>query len=87
MPARGFQDGLPVGEGIGRTDRRTMALAGVAHGRWLFWDGRRDSLWAQALTPLESGVEHGITRTFAVRWIALRYRAEYEAVFGPLPRA
>jgi cytochrome c peroxidase len=84
MPERGFQDDLPVDEGIGHTDRRTMPLAGVAYARWLFWDGRRDSLWAQALTPLESEVEHGITRAFAVRWITVHYRREYEAVFGPL---
>jgi cytochrome c peroxidase len=44
MPERGFQDDLPVGERIGHTDRRTMPLAGVAYARWLFWDGRRDSL-------------------------------------------
>ena len=86
MPERDFQDDLPVGKGIGRTERRTMPLAGVAYARWLFWDGRRDSLWAQALTPLESRVEHGITRTFAVRRIASRYRREYEAIFGVLPR-
>jgi cytochrome c peroxidase len=84
MPQRGFQDGLRVGKGIGRTDRRTMPLAGVAYARWLFWDGRRDSLWAQALTPLESSVEHGITRTVAVRHIASHHRRTYEAVFGPL---
>jgi cytochrome c peroxidase len=87
MPERGFQDGRPFGTGIGETTRRTMPLAGAAYARWLFWDGRRDSLWAQALTPLESGAEHGITRTFAARWIAVRYRHEYEAVFGPLPSA
>ena len=84
VPERAFQDDLPVGKGIGRTRRRTMPLAGVGNARWLFWDGRRDSLWAQALTPLESPVEHGITRAFAVRRIAERYRREYEAVFGAL---
>jgi cytochrome c peroxidase len=86
VPERGFQDDLPVGKGIGRTERRTMPLAGVGYARWLFWDGRRDSLWAQALTPLESRVEHGITRAFAVRRIALHHRREYEAVFGALSR-
>jgi len=86
MPERGLQDGRPRGRGLGLTARRTMALAGVAYARWLFWDGRRDSLWAQALTPLESKVEHGITRTFAAHRLASRYRSAYEAVFGPLPR-
>lgn len=83
MPRRNFQDGLPVARGLGRTRRRTMPLAGVAYARWLFWDGRRDSLWAQALTPLESRVEHGITRAFAVRHVARRHRRAYERVFGP----
>jgi cytochrome c peroxidase len=86
MPERGFQDGLRLGRGLGRTKRRTMVLTGAAYGRWLFWDGRRDSLWAQALTPLESNVEHGITRTFAARRVAARYRYAYEQVFGKLPR-
>ena len=86
VPDRGFQDGRRVGKGIGSTTRRTMTLAGVAYARWLFWDGRRDSLWGQALTPLENPDEHGITRTFAARWVARQYRREYEAVFGPLPR-
>ena len=85
MPERGFQDGLRLGRGLGETSRRTIALAGVAYARWLFWDGRRDSLWAQALTPLESHVEHGITRTFAARRIATRYRRAYEDVFAELP--
>ena len=53
---RQFQDDLPRGKGVGTTNRRTMPLAGVAWSPWFFWDGRRDSLWAQALTPLEDPV-------------------------------
>src|SRR5690606_26955823 len=48
---RQFQDDLPLGKGVGTTNRRTMPLAGAAWSPWLFWDGRRDSLWAQALAP------------------------------------
>jgi cytochrome c peroxidase len=84
LPRRGFQDGKPLAEGIGRTTRRTMPLAGVAHSTWFFWDGRKDSLWAQALEPLESRVEHGGTRMQYARVIRRHYRREYEAVFGPL---
>jgi cytochrome c peroxidase len=62
-----------------------MPLAGVAAGSWFFWDGRKDSLWSQALGPLESAVEHGGDRLQYVRVIATHHRAEYEAVFGPLP--
>src|SRR5688500_11904385 len=63
-----------------------MPVAGTAHGAWFFWDGRADSQWAQALGPLESAVEHGGTRTQYAHEVAARYRDDYEAVFGPLPR-
>jgi cytochrome c peroxidase len=62
-----------------------MPIAGMAYSPWLFWDGRKDSLWAQALGPLESAVEHGGTRTQYAHLIAEHYRAEYEALFGTLP--
>ena len=81
-----FQDDLPRGHAIGVTDRRTMPLAGAAYSPWQFWDGRRDSLWAQALTPLEDIREHGGNRLFYARLIAERYGPRYEAVFGPLPK-
>ena len=54
-------------------------------GAWFFWDGRTDSQWSQALGPLESAVEHGGSRTQYAHTIAAHYRADYEAVFGPLP--
>ena len=48
---RQFQDDLPRSVAVGTTDRRSMPLAGVARSPFMFWDGRRDSLWAQALSP------------------------------------
>jgi len=85
VPAKDYQDGLPVARGIGTTARRTMPIVGVAGSPWLFWDGRKDSLWAQALGPLESPVEHGGDRAQDVRLIAGSYRSEYERLFGALP--
>ena len=85
LPDRQFQDDIPLGRGAGVTDRRTMPLAGTGHAPFLFWDGRKDSLWSQALGPLESSVEHGGDRTAYARHIAAAYRDPYEAVFGPLP--
>jgi cytochrome c peroxidase len=85
VAAQDFQDSKPLADGMGRTDRRTMPIAGTAHSPWLFWDGRSDSQWAQALGPLESSVEHGGSRTQYAHVVAERYRAEYEAVFGALP--
>ena len=84
-PARDFQDGVALARGVGTTTRRTMPIAGTAHGPWFFWDGRADSQWAQALGPVESAVEHGTTRTQVAHEIARRYRAEYAALFGPVP--
>jgi cytochrome c peroxidase len=84
-PEKEFQDGIPLAKGVGVTDRRTMPIAGMAHSPFLFWDGRKDSLWAQALGPLESPVEHGGSREQYAKVIAAHYRTEYEAIFGPMP--
>jgi cytochrome c peroxidase len=84
-PQREFQDGIPLAKGAGTTDRRTMPVAGTAHSPFLFWDGRKDSLWAQALGPLESAVEHGGSRAQYAHVIASHYRADYERVFGAMP--
>ncbi|CAN5722618.1 cytochrome c peroxidase [soil metagenome] len=82
---REFQDDVPLGQGVGTTDRRTMPVAGTAYAPFLFWDGRKDSQWSQALGPLESPVEHGGSRAQYAHVVAQHYRAEYEALFGALP--
>ena len=85
LPDRDFQDGTPLARGVGVTGRRTMPIAGTAHSPWLFWDGRMDSQWSQALGPLESPVEHGADRTQYVQYVAAYYRRDYERLFGRLP--
>lgn len=82
---RGFQDGIALANGVGTTARRAMPLAGTARSPFLFWDGRKDSLWAQALGPLESPVEHGGTRAQYAHVLADFYAREYEEIFGALP--
>lgn len=82
---RQFQDGLPLGRGVGTGSRRTMPIVGSAHSPWLFWDGRKDSMWAQALGPLEDAAEHGGTRTRYAQLIQQHYRADYEALFRAMP--
>ena len=89
QPELGFSDGKHFGEAEpGKSlDRHTPSLFNVAYQRWWFWDGRSDSLWAQALHPLEEPREHATTRLE----IAHALRADpglercYEALFGPLP--
>jgi cytochrome c peroxidase len=80
-----FTDGLARARGIAETRRKTMTVVGTAYSPWLFWDGRKDSLWAQALGPMEDAREHGGNRGMYAHVIAEHYRAEYEAIFGPLP--
>ena len=62
-----------------------MPIVGASYSPWLFWDGRKDSLWSQALGPLEDPAEHGGNRTRFAHLTWTHYRAEYEAVFGALP--
>jgi len=80
-----FTDNLPLSHGMDTTPRRSMPLIGVAYSNWFFWDGRTDSLWSQALGPIESKLEHGISRTMSAYIISKNYREEYESLFGPIP--
>ncbi len=80
-----FQDGKPVGEGIGTGTRRTMPVMGASHSPFLFWDGRKDSAWSQALGPFEDGAEHGANRVRLTKLVQVHYKDKYQAVFGPMP--
>lgn len=84
---KAFTDGKPLAEGIDRTARNTPTLYGTAYLDWLYWDGRRDSLWSQALIPLEASNEMASSRVAAVRLVQSSpdYRKRYQALFGPLP--
>lgn len=84
-PKKQFQDGRALGKGIGIGARRAMPLAELGHNAWFFWDGRKDSLWAQALGPLEDSVEHGGNRLAYAHVMQANYRSEYEAIFGSMP--
>ncbi|HEV2896746.1 MAG TPA: cytochrome c peroxidase [Pseudaminobacter sp.] len=82
---RQFQDDRPLAVGVATTNRRTMPLAGVARSPWFFWDGRKDSLWSQALGPLEDAREHAGNRTAYAHFIGKEFAGRYERIFGPLP--
>jgi cytochrome c peroxidase len=85
IPALNFQDARARGHGIADTRRRTQSILGTAYSNWFFWDGRQDSLWSQALAPLEHPDEHGGDRAMSARLLAANYRAAYEEIFGALP--
>jgi len=86
-PALIFTDGRSQALGTRPHRRNTMPLIGPAYSTWLLWDGHKDSLWAQAIDPIESPDEQGSTRLHALHLIGRNetYRTAYEEIFGPLP--
>ena len=85
-PANGGTDhrSLPgnTSLGSGFTGRNAPTVVNSGYCQWMFWDGRKDSVWSQALGPVESGVEHNFSRIEVVRLIADKYKIEFEEVFG-----
>ncbi len=87
QPRKYFTDGKQLSEGLLKVSRNAPSLVGVAYNHWFYWDGRRDSLWAQALTPFEAAKEMGFTRVEVLKIIAesSSYSGSYNQLFGPLP--
>lgn len=85
-PGKGFQDGIPQSTaGTAPVDRNAPPIALAAHARWQFWDGRADTLWAQALGPFEDVREFGASRLFVAHAVVNSYAIPYAAVFGSTP--
>ncbi|MFI4948821.1 MAG: cytochrome-c peroxidase [Alphaproteobacteria bacterium] len=87
QPAHGFTDGQTVAKGLAPGRRHTPSLLNTAFNRWFFWDGRADSLWSQALQPLEGARELGGDRLHIAHLIAAdpALAIAYRQVFGQLP--
>lgn len=85
MPNFGFADRRPVAIAAATGDRNTPAIVFSAHNRWQFWDGRADSLWAQALGPIENPGEMNGSRLAVAHHVADTYAASYTRLFGALP--
>ena len=84
-PFHGFADVEATSLGNRRGIRNTPTLLNVAYNAWQFWDGRADTLWAQALFALEGEDEQAGTRLQYAHLVQQHYRADYEPVFGELP--
>lgn len=86
-PALGWSDAQATSLGLSQSERNSPSLWNGAYQRWYFWDGRSDSLWAQALQPLENHAEMGISRVELYRLFqsSADLKQGYEAIFGPLP--
>ncbi|MEJ0040312.1 MAG: cytochrome c peroxidase [Gammaproteobacteria bacterium] len=86
-PTRNWADGKEVATAAGQGTRNTPSLWNVASNRWFFWDGRADSLWSQALKPIERDMELDGSRLQVAHLIAAdsSLRVSYEKLFGKLP--
>ena len=82
-----FTDGLKTSQGIGTVKRNAPTIVGASFHTWFFHDGRADSLWSQALGPMEDRQEHGGSRTQYAHIIYNdpTYRKSYEKLFGKMP--
>ncbi len=86
-PRGNWTDGRELASGLAQLTRHTQSLWNVAYNRWFFWDGRADTLWSQALIPLEDPREHGGNRLAYAHLIHgdPELKTAYERIFGPLP--
>ncbi len=86
-PHKSWTDGRPLARAVAHHFRHTMTLWNVAYGRWFFWDGRKDTLWSQALAPMEDPREHAGSRLQVAHALAddPGYARGYAEVFGALP--
>ena len=84
-PFYAFADIESTSFATGRGTRNTPTVLNAAYNEWQLWDGRSETMWAQALFALEGEDEMAGTRTQYAHVINQHYKPEYEAVFGPLP--
>jgi cytochrome c peroxidase len=88
-PDAGFLDNRTLGEQVslaaGWGRRRAPSLLDVGQATLLMWDGRHDALYNQPFGPVESPVEENSSRLYAAEQMFAHHRAEYEAIFGPMP--
>ena len=84
QPQRYFTDGLKLSKASGTTHRSSPTILGAAYSPWQFWDGRKDSLWSQALGPIEDANEINTTRVEYVRRLLKKYPQDYQNIFGEL---
>jgi cytochrome c peroxidase len=86
-PMQGWGDGQALSEAAGTTGRHAPTLWNAGHQRWMFWDGRCDSLWCQAAGPIEAEHEMAGSRLEVAHAVAdnADLREGYEAIFGALP--
>jgi cytochrome c peroxidase len=85
-PSLAFGDGESFSTATGTTARHAPTVLNTAYNDWMFWDGRADSHWMQALGPIEDSGEQNASRLLVVHLLDEDpdLRMAYEQVFGEL---
>ncbi|MCP5024235.1 MAG: hypothetical protein GY930_21000 [bacterium] len=86
-PSHGFADTRSLSHGEGDVNRHAPTLINVAYGQWFGWGGKADSLWSQALGPLEHPAEMGGDRLAIAHHLSNtpELAKTYGELFGTLP--
>lgn len=77
-----FKPNESVPAGRDRKFRTVMPVQGAAYQDFLFWDGRADSLWMQALGPLENPSEHGLSRSAVASYVSKTYEMDLKKILA-----
>ena len=86
-PEHGFADPERFSTTEATAARHTPTVVNSGYNRWFYWDGRCDSLWCQAASPLEDPDEHGTNRLAVAHHIHSdeALSEAYTTIFGELP--
>lgn len=88
-PGFSWADGLPkgIGNGMKPLKRHTPTILNSAFGDLMFWDGRADSLEAQALGPIQSTAEMNMPLGKAIERVSSLdgYRSLFEKAYPGEP--
>lgn len=86
-PSLAFSDGLNVSVGLKSLTRSSPSLLNVGfHSKGLFWDGNEISLEKQALVPVRSPLEMGLSWRLAERKIneSKNYKKAFKKIYGDI---
>lgn len=86
-PDKQWADALPFAQGLQKVTRHTPTLWNLAYNRWFYWDGRKDTIWSQALNPVEAAKEMGASRLSLLHYVTSNapLKKAYTELFGDLP--
>ncbi len=80
---KAFTDNKTIAFGQRKGFRNTPSILNSAQHNWLFADGSKDSLWAQAIMSIENPAEQNFTRVELLHYLVSKpsYKSLYKQIF------